>query len=1110
MGISTADINATYQEIGLDVIIDGTHVSSVVAGVDVSAGLSQANAQALIHCTSRPSVADELKTVEIWYSLNGGTEILFRGELTGRTYQFFPDEIALECRDLLARVRYEWGGDDRTYESQDDAAIIRNLLEAMGIPSNAANIESSSWTLGTAKAVVAPAGRAFLPLIQEIDGLAGYRTFTDRTGAILRRRVSGAVGTGAAFSYETGDNMLSISRKIATDGIRNRAIVTGVTFLDLQIGPATAQASNPFVPDPPKYVGPPVQSDLIEDLPKAQEIADRLVADGNRRPEVYELRVVCNPKLSPINVIDITAPEVDTGSGRFVVDRVAHSIRLSGGGGARVGDPMATTTITTLGGNIVATETNLPPIASFVVTLFAEGKDNGGGDVERVVVAVCDGSASTDPDGDTLVWGWALSVDTGTVDPATSSDVVVRAVIEGGATELTVELTVTDADGATNVAEQVLPLTESVLLIEPLYTAEEDTIAASNDGELTWGEFAVASGATCLAPFAPAWGGLWGDADGELWASIDYLATDAVSLGTPHGAVACTAVWVHETDTTRGWAAFADGAVYRGVITTTAPSAVWTLAGTIPEGPVQEIREAVGSFGSLRATAGQGYYRSSDGGATWTLLHTFDVAWRMAAGFGRNFASGLNDPSPLFEEDAQDVALPGGTTHIRGLSLGWRVQELYLADDAGNLLRSDDLITATVVDTAPAGVNHLVRSGNADGVVYGATDDGAIKTIRNEAPFFIRQSPTTCHMVGYGPAHGPPIGPYAVIVLPYGASGADDKIWYLANGVWAGLTPPRASWYWECICVNPADQNEWLLYGVSNSGRLAGRASANNIVYGDNGGLSTTGTYGPLYRSLDAGATWSPVPLTLTATDGDHLYAQNHYMVYSEDVPGLWMLTARNTFFNNHSYTWRGTGGGTVAGIKHASTSLHNLTGGLNGEFLTSTISEAPLSQTADMAYLDTASGIQPIAHDGSTSPAYTWQCLETLPATRRALGRRANAPSQVWGTTDYRAATVVPLGAANGSVLTAALHGVYTTSLTGVEQIADAFAGSTPVQVGTDHNAMATIRAGRRRRLAVVAMRTDGVAVATTDGATWQTLTAPPVSSSSLLNLNHIEVVEP
>lgn len=876
MGVPSDAIEADFQRILLDVRIDGAPAKDAT-GVTVSMGLTQVNATATIDGVSRPSGTEEGQEVTIFAGYQtdegSGTDCIFAGEVSGLTWRHFPGSVPIQCRDKFARLRNPWGGEDREYSSQDDAEIIHNLLEAMGIPSTDANIESSDWTLGTVQPVIAKSGQPFFSLIERIDRLSGYRTFTDPRGKILRRRISGDVGVGTVWDYESGENIISCERSRTTQGIVNRAVVTGLNYLGLQIGgPGVAEASaaNPFIPTPPSYISEDVQDDLIESDDDAIRIAARIVADKNRRPETYRLTVPFNPRLQPGFAVRITHPTLETSSGsRFLIDQVTHTITAS--------PPSAQTTFTTLGGQIVATEVNITPIASFLVEFFKEGANVGGIQEPRIIL-IADGSGSSDPDGDTLGYAWTVSVDAGTVTPTSGTGAKFTGVIEGAATVATVTLTVTDADGATNtLGPNEYPLALGTMTVVPLYVAWTGLLRASADGEQTWNEFTgVAAGPTCTAPFAAEWGTIWGADDGKIWITIDDLLTDAINTGSPNGGAACTAVWINELDSTRAWAGFDDGKVYSGIIDSATPAIAWTFAGTIPDGPVYELREAVGALGSLRATAGAGYYQSEDGGNSWTLLHTFDVARRMAAGFDTNLASGLNTTPPLFAETGTLPTVPGGVDHIRGLTFGWRTQALYATDDAANLYTTDATFAALTAhtDVLPARGNHMIRDGNIDGpVIYtavgdGTGDNGPTKWIPDvAAPWFLDViEDNECHMIGYGPARAP-AAQVDLVCATYGiADASGGGVWRYSVGTWTKLTTPTGcdGWAWFQVVVHPTNPLRMYMLGcdvadIDDIGPLCEIQSSKYV--GVTSGIS------PLWTSVDGGVTWTAVDMPVHGDD---------------------------------------------------------------------------------------------------------------------------------------------------------------------------------------------------------------------------------------------------
>lgn len=987
MSVPTAAINAVHpiaRLILLDVKIGGSSARDVT-GVTTTHGLSQVNGTCTIEGLRRPGGAEETKTLEVWgglqTSVGSGTDLIFAGEIDAITWRDFPGQVPLNGRDKFARLRQNWGGEDREYTSQTSAEIIRNLAEAAGFDSSEMNIEEGDWgalgpwTLGTTLPVVAKSGAPFWSLIERIDRLEGMRTFVDRAGKLLRRRISGNLGGSSVWHFEQGENIYQAERTRRLEGIVNHVVVTGLDWLDVLIGGegvADVRAGNPFLKFPFEYISDPIADSLIEDNDRALAIAKRMVADKNRRPEGFSLTVPFNPRIAPGMVIQITHEKLETQSGgRFLVDQVTHRLGTS--------PPVATTSITTLGGAIVNVATNIPPVASFAVTFTQESEDTGMAVESRIIVAA-DGSASYDPDGATLSYAWVLAPDAGTVDPDTGSGATHTAIISGAATAIDITLTVTDADGATGVmGPQTYPLTQGTLQIEPLYLAVDGVFKASVDGEKTWNSYAVAAAVTCTPPHAAAWGTIGGGDDGHIYITNDDWET-GVDTGAPHGAVAVTSVWIHELDTTRGWAGFDDGQVWYGEIDSATPDITWSLAGTIPEGPVYEVRESIGALGALYATAGTGYYYSPDSGATWILVHTFvGDARRMLAGFERNWATAVGDVAPVFAEDGAPPTVPGGVTDIPAATFGWRTPAAYAVDETGQLYTTDSTFAALTAhaDSSPVAVEHMIRSGSIDvgaPVIYlagvDATDSGALKWIPGvAAPFYVhRTDADACYMIGYGPTRLPAVAADFVFGTDRLTDPALDGFWRYSFGVWTHIAPPAGTeeWVWISVRAHPYNKNTWLAFGMSATDFTTyGYAQCLELV-----GTATLRSAGvsPLWLTRDGGATWEEVALP---SSGPHAIGGMTGIAWQEQS-GRWVAIGNN--YNVGQVTgivWRGTGAND-AEIRLLTSPQWRapdwLASGMGGDML---ISE---SFGPNLPFLSATGRLGYIVNDGDQIAGNTWE----------------------------------------------------------------------------------------------------------------------------------------
>ena len=492
------EIQSDFQRPSFEVRVAGRRVLDVMT-VTVRSGLGKVNGSAAFLCKDRPSWADETAEVEAWLAINGQSAISFKGDLAGFAWEYFPKGVHLEGRDPLYKTRFPWAGEERVYADDADNDIIINLLEASGIALHnipASEWDMGTWVLGTIQDVVLRPGQTPWSLIQEIDDLSGMATFSGPNGAVYRRPITGAVGHGAVWEFVQGVDILEIRRRrTSIDGAANSVLVKGLTYNDVEII-GEASADNPYIPNPPGTILLDIQSDLVEDAPRATSVAQRLLANRNRRDEGLELTVLGNPLIWPASVIKISSDAVEAGEVRVFVEDVAHTWTDQGG---------ATTTLQTTGGTLSGVNEGAP-IAIFALTLFQEAEDTG--TVTPLIVGVAT-SASFDPDGseEALEHAWTVTPTGGAATViGTDDQSTFRFTLDEDVTSIVVELVVTDADGNSDTYSLTVEISSDTVLVEDLYTAEGATIAASEDGQQTWHEEAPASGnATCLAPYGPDW-----------------------------------------------------------------------------------------------------------------------------------------------------------------------------------------------------------------------------------------------------------------------------------------------------------------------------------------------------------------------------------------------------------------------------------------------------------------------------------------------------------------------------------------------------------------------------------------------------------------------------
>jgi hypothetical protein len=301
----------------IHVVTGGTHDAQ---SVSVSRAIGQAYGQASVTLTTNPG-ASIGGSVAVWVGF-GSTEQIFGGVVAGITTNL-DGRTTLECRDVLERMGFPWGGSAREYfslgtASFDDANIIRNLLEAYAIPNTQASIESSeAGELAAIQPIRLEPGDTPWNLIREMDTIAGYATCCRGNGAVYRRSLE--TGAGGDATYGTG-GIISGSRTQTRDGVKNRCQVVGLEYVGTAVA-GTAETSNGAVPDPPGYITRDIRSNMIETNGAAGSAADRHIARyGAVRDEVQ--MVVPGP--SAADVFDSVTVSAMSVSQAYQVTGVSH------------------------------------------------------------------------------------------------------------------------------------------------------------------------------------------------------------------------------------------------------------------------------------------------------------------------------------------------------------------------------------------------------------------------------------------------------------------------------------------------------------------------------------------------------------------------------------------------------------------------------------------------------------------------------------------------------------------------------------------------------------------------------------------------------------------
>jgi hypothetical protein len=322
----------------IGVNINGIGISGVLS-VSTAVGRNLRFATATVTCTEAHGSRGDW--VEIFGGSGGAVVALFKGNLETIEEDYFPHSATLTCVGTLKRLEREWNHIEE-YTGQEDAAMITNFIEKR---SGLHSIESSGWVLGERQDVLIQPGETFISWVDEVDEVAGYRTYDRHDGAVYRRRDDPTLVGSAVTTLIEGEKILSISLREDYDAIRNRVIVRGLPLGGFQVyseaegGNGDLDAMMPGTS--PNYNVLTIQSDLIETVAHADAISGRALGDYNRVRRSLEVTIPFDPTLTVDDGVTIVAPSIGVGATCAIWD-IQHDVDGSGG----------TTTITTNQGTL--------------------------------------------------------------------------------------------------------------------------------------------------------------------------------------------------------------------------------------------------------------------------------------------------------------------------------------------------------------------------------------------------------------------------------------------------------------------------------------------------------------------------------------------------------------------------------------------------------------------------------------------------------------------------------------------------------------------------------------------------------------------------------------
>ncbi|MEI8166000.1 MAG: hypothetical protein WCG26_06465, partial [Chloroflexales bacterium] len=710
-----------------------------------------------------------------------------------------------------------------------------------------------------------------------------------------------------------------------------------------------------------------------------------------------------------------------------------------------------------------------PPVVDWAMTVESQSITLAGAPVTGYLVQCTD--QSYDTAGYQITARAWTATGTGVSPASGTSDQLIFLFTD--LTGATITLHVTSESG--EEAEQ----TRTVTAAAPEVFTRTVAVAA-DDGwhvltSLGWTSFTAAGTCTAVPPINES-GPLWaGFSSGALYKTTDALATAPTLATTFSSGVGC--LWVNERNTT-------DILAGHGTALSRSQDggATWVVLHTFGAS-LTACQSSPASPGEIRVCAGATEQISYDGGATWTILITgatgatarsiASAPWGHAVGF-EGVASVAD--AVRFEEghtviwtDVAEASRPA--SGLAGITPLITAQG-YVAAETGMLVR-DGTLPALILQADAGGANlyQLLWNGSAfvATLLPATTAAGPGKLINQTSAYPIDSTSAT--QIGYGSLAVPvPVVVATLYRLPSGASGAADKIWCYANGVWTGKTPPEAGRSdWINLVANPFNKAELLLW------RWAG--SVNRLWY-----------------SADSGATWTSVMQDVPCRSD--IDPRGTAAAWSSTTSGTW-IASRHEFSN---WWWPNTTQGRLIRGNRATRTLPELDYIAVDRFTVSPgRDDEVIIQGVDGVFRwFTSANVLQAAPSGAMASAL----LDRLPLTRKVAAAAVAQMIAVQISQDYHSAAYTAITGTSGMSVGVLADGTLiiggrSGTDTGVQEVANAWGTATVTTAAFSGLTTGHARTDRQTQtVAAVVLPTMQTGVRGADG-TWSIVAAPPAATA-------------
>ncbi len=715
---------------------------------------------------TRPSWLQFRQRVEVSLGYNGLTRRRFTGFVEDDGRKVWP-----YSKTITAAGYMRWAERKSpaivTYSSQTAQTIIADLLSRAGVPYR--SIGGDNTTLGTVEDIVLGKRQSYADLIEQIDAPWLCRTFDWLPdGTVRRMQLTELPAAAAKWAYTYPGNVLSLDNPLTVREVRNRVEVKGLDDVE-----AYRRSDSPYVDAAHDEIHE-VNSDLIETNGIADVVALLQMPTVNRLTRKVTLRVAGNPLLDPGDTISLDAPTVGINSENLWLEEISEAFDEGGyfsqltltGGAGEAGYPI------------------YPPIATFGLKVTKEAFDAGAG-VTVYYTVMCDGSASSSPEGKTITYAWSNDV---TADTGTATTYAFKLTAAEFAAGCNVTLTVTDTSSEDDTLVRSVSDTdgEEGTIVRTMYLARETEAEATPDAGENW-TTDTAVDATRTPEIA---------GDGHSYfndgAALYYTDNCLGSTTLVHTfADTITAIWINEVNADRVAVGCADGKVLTTEDASSLAAATWTEQA---------------DYASSIAWVGWSYDNVLWVGVDNQIIANGVVQWELDAGytverltlsFVAHYASGSDgSDAQVKRQDGVVVTWPAGYTPVRATITHHILDDiLYAADDSGYFYRkpagSDPPAFEYVTDIGGGECYHLMRDGTNPLVLWAACANGLYKTYDGGEHWYLMRAGKTL-MVGYGSAPWTVVTPITVYSLP---TATDPNV--KALSLWNGSSNDAAPANWR-------------------------------------------------------------------------------------------------------------------------------------------------------------------------------------------------------------------------------------------------------------------------------------------------------------------------